>query len=101
MISHCIRDQRGIFEKIDELVDHVNELEKEVKMSRDDTAKKMLINMGRLASLPFYSDKEKMQFFYDFLWDLADFYECGSELEQTMQEAKIEKMASKDFGDEE
>lgn len=29
MISYCIRDQRGIFEKIDELVDHVNELEKE------------------------------------------------------------------------
>ena len=27
MIGHCIRDQRGIFEKIDELVDHVNELE--------------------------------------------------------------------------
>lgn len=34
MISHCIRDQRGIFEKIDELVDHVNELEKEEKMSK-------------------------------------------------------------------
>lgn len=31
MIGYCIRDQRGIFEKIDELVDHVNELEKEVK----------------------------------------------------------------------
>lgn len=31
MIGHCIRDQRGIFEKIDELVDHVNELEKEMK----------------------------------------------------------------------
>lgn len=27
MIGYCIRDQRGIFEKIDELVDHVNELE--------------------------------------------------------------------------
>lgn len=31
MIGYCIRDQRGIFEKIDELVDHVNELEKETK----------------------------------------------------------------------
>lgn len=30
MIGHCIRDQRGIFEKIDELVDHVNELEKKL-----------------------------------------------------------------------
>jgi hypothetical protein len=31
MIGYYIRDQRGIFEKIDELVDHVNELEKEMK----------------------------------------------------------------------
>lgn len=35
MISHCIRDQRRIFEKIDELVDHVNELEKEMKNERN------------------------------------------------------------------
>ena len=27
MIGYCIRDQRGIFEKLDELVDHINELE--------------------------------------------------------------------------
>lgn len=36
MIGHCIRDMRGIFEKIDELVDHVNELEKEMKDGRTD-----------------------------------------------------------------
>lgn len=36
MISYCIRDQRGIFEKINELVDHVNELEKEVKNERKE-----------------------------------------------------------------
>lgn len=35
MIGYCIRDQRGIFEKIDELVDHVNELEKEMKNERN------------------------------------------------------------------